>query len=81
VGGAREQVVDGVNGFITRVGDVAGLVARCMDLVAAPELRERFGRASRQRAETRFSEAAMVDGYAQAYRTAVGDPDHHRLSA
>lgn len=80
VGGAREQVVDGVNGFITRVGDVADLVARA-ELLAGRELRERFGRASRQRVEAQFSETAMVDGYAQAYRTAVGDAFRHRLSA
>jgi L-malate glycosyltransferase len=81
VGGAREQVVDGVNGFVTRVGDVAGLVDRCAQLVASRELRERFGRASRQRAETHFSETAMVEGYAQAYRAALGDAFHHRRSA
>ncbi len=62
VGGAREQVTDGENGFLFPAGDAAALAAalrRCW----APAATARMGAAARERVLARFSQAAMVAAY------------------
>jgi glycosyltransferase involved in cell wall biosynthesis len=70
VGGTREQVVEGENGFVRAAGDVEGLAEACARLAASAALRERMGRASRARAEALFSAEGMVAGYAACYHDA-----------
>jgi glycosyltransferase involved in cell wall biosynthesis len=48
VGGLVESIVDGETGYLAH--DAAGLTARVQELVAQPELRERFGAAAEERA-------------------------------
>jgi len=55
VGGCREAVEDGVTGFIVPPGDRDALCDRIQKLARDPSLRNRFGRAGRQRAERLFS--------------------------
>jgi glycosyltransferase involved in cell wall biosynthesis len=65
-GGAREQVEHGVNGLVTPRGDAAALGDALVAMAVDPARRRDFGRASRARAEGRFSLARMADDYARA---------------
>lgn len=68
VGGIRDQVVPGHNGFILPVGDVEGLAEKCGLLVEQAGERVRMGRASRERMQAHFSESSMLAGYVDIYR-------------
>jgi glycosyltransferase involved in cell wall biosynthesis len=48
VGGLREIVRDGENGFLCNPGDAAAFQERISALVADPALRDRFGRNARR---------------------------------
>jgi glycosyltransferase involved in cell wall biosynthesis len=52
--GCREVVQDGVNGFLVPARDVAALTRTILRLLQQPELRRRFGQASRRRAVEKF---------------------------
>lgn len=52
--GIPEAVVDGLNGFVVPEHDVERLSHGLAELLASPELRDRFGRAGRHLAEQRF---------------------------
>ena len=74
VGGIKEVVVDGETGFLVPLEQMQespleatepervarDLAARINDLMADAELRERFGRAGRKRAEAKFSWSAIA---------------------
>lgn len=62
VGGAREMIRHGLDGFLFRVGDRHALV-RHLAALSQPGLRRDMGRRAREAAEARFSERAMVDRY------------------
>ncbi len=53
VGGPRDLVKDGEDGFVTRAFDLDQLVARVSELAADPELRRRMSTAARAAVETR----------------------------
>lgn len=57
--GCRDTVDDGVNGFLVPPKDVAALVDRMERYLADPDLVERHGRASRQRAQRLFDIALV----------------------
>jgi glycosyltransferase involved in cell wall biosynthesis len=54
VGGLRELVEDGVNGFSFDAGDVSGLREKLARLLASAELRSRLGAAARERVFTSY---------------------------
>ena len=58
--GAREQVQDGVTGFLVPAAAVAPLAAALQRLAADAGLRLRLGEAGRQRALREFDEAVVV---------------------
>ena len=62
VGGAKEIVVSGRNGFLFPVGDTAAFVARLAAL-ARTSTAAAMGRAARETADARFSERSMLAGY------------------
>lgn len=68
VGGVREAVVDGVNGYVVPVGDQAMLNDRVRTLVEDSELRRRMGHASRNRYETHFTFERMYSETVAMYR-------------
>ncbi len=71
VGGVRELVEDGVNGFLVQAGDQAAL-KNCLDrLQEDTDLRVRMGQASRDRYVADFSDTRMADSVAQQYRKAI----------
>lgn len=64
VGGTREQIREGVNGFLFGPGDVCTLADRIARLLDSG-LREQFGVASREIVESRFSLRSMAMKYQQ----------------
>jgi glycosyltransferase involved in cell wall biosynthesis len=62
IGGAAEQVVPGVNGFMFSPGDIAALADR-LTLLHAPELRSRMGLAAAAGVRERFTERGMTAAY------------------
>jgi glycosyltransferase involved in cell wall biosynthesis len=63
VGGNRELVEHGLNGYLVPARDPQSLVQRLESLARDPELRSRMGEQSFLRWEARFSFDAMVDRY------------------
>ena len=85
VGGIKEVVADGETGFLVPLDQMTespfepkdperfarDLAARINELMAQPELRARFGRAGRKRAEEKFSWAAIAAETERLYRSVV----------
>ncbi len=64
VGGASEQVEDGINGYLFPKGDIDALVDRLSRLRDA-DVRKPMGEAGRDRVQERFTFDAMVQKYEQ----------------
>jgi starch synthase len=85
VGGIKEVVVDGETGFLVPVEQMKespfepidpakfsrDLAARINELMANPELQQKFGRAGRKRAEETFSWSAIAEETKQLYESLV----------
>jgi glycosyltransferase involved in cell wall biosynthesis len=68
VGGNAEAVIDGVNGYVVPVGDAAALSTALIRMYQNRETQRAMGRASRQRAEARFSLDRMCAEHARLYQ-------------
>jgi glycosyltransferase involved in cell wall biosynthesis len=66
--GCNEVVGDGANGFLVPVGDQAALSQAILCLIEQPELRQRFGQVSRQRAVERFDLSVIAAQTRSVYR-------------
>lgn len=64
-GGASEQVVDGVTGFLTPRNQPGLMATRMVQLATNAELRLSLGRKAQEHVASRFSVAAMADAYAR----------------
>jgi len=62
VGGASEQIDDGVNGFLFPNGDIEKL-SYCLERMAAPGLASSMGAQARSKVEAEFSEGGMLTRY------------------
>ncbi len=71
VGGIPDIVESGTHALLVPAGDVAALAAALTELHDRPELRERLGRAARERVRERYSAVAMAAATRTAYRRAV----------
>ena len=85
VGGIKEVVVDGETGFLVPVDQMKespfepvnpekfarDLAAKINQLMADPELREKFGKAGRKRAEAKFSWSAIAGETKELYASLV----------
>lgn len=70
VGGAREQVTEGVNGYLfppADVGELADRLSRCWDRA----MQAAMGNASRARVEADFSQQRMVERYTDLLEKAL----------
>lgn len=65
--GCREVVEDGVNGFLVPVKDSLSLAKKIEELIEKKDLRERFGKAAREKAKKDFDVNIVVDRYLQIY--------------
>lgn len=72
-GGAREQIRDGVEGFIVPLGDMGALADRVIECLGDRALRERMAGAGRRRVEE-FSVGAAADRTLGLYERALGIP-------
>jgi glycosyltransferase involved in cell wall biosynthesis len=68
VGGLREIIRPGENGFLAQENDAASFAELAGRLLADELLCHRLGQQGRQMAESRFSLAAMVTAYETLYR-------------
>ncbi|MFT5234223.1 MAG: glycosyltransferase involved in cell wall biosynthesis [Candidatus Krumholzibacteriia bacterium] len=71
--GCREICQDGVNGVLVPVRDVASVVAAVKLLADDPQLRERYGRASRRLVEENFSETIVVEQTMSLYQELLSE--------
>jgi N-acetyl-alpha-D-glucosaminyl L-malate synthase BshA len=67
VGGLPEVVREGVDGYLTPLGDVDAMAARALTLLKDPELRAQMGRNAQERALSTFAEEPIVDLYEAVY--------------
>ena len=67
VGGLREIVIDGVNGFLFAPGDYRELADKILKLLEDRDLRKRMGEAARETAK-RFKPENIARRYAEIYR-------------
>lgn len=65
VGGARDQIAEGVTGLVVRRGDSRALGEAIFTLVRDPERRAAMGTASHARARELFDVQRMAEGYAR----------------
>jgi glycosyltransferase involved in cell wall biosynthesis len=70
--GCREVVRDGENGFLVHENDVLALAGRIETLARDKMLRERMGRAGRQRIEQYFTKEVVVAQTLKLYRAMLG---------
>jgi glycosyltransferase involved in cell wall biosynthesis len=68
VPGSRDVVEDGVNGFLVPPRDATAIAEAVLRLAAAPELRQRFGANSRERALARFDLTHVAARIEAVYR-------------
>ncbi|MBV5339644.1 MAG: glycosyltransferase [Deltaproteobacteria bacterium] len=71
VGGIREIITDGVEGFLIESRNPEAFAAKCLLLWKDNELRERMSKAARERAEAAFSAEKMAEKYYRLYRSIV----------
>jgi glycosyltransferase involved in cell wall biosynthesis len=67
VGGTREAVCDGVEGFLVPPRDARAAAAALRALWGDPELRGRMGRAGRARVEADFTIDRATDDWVELY--------------
>lgn len=60
VGGAREAIDDGINGFIVPIGDFEAMGKRIIELLKADTIKE-MGQESRKRSLDRFALTSMIE--------------------
>ncbi|MFM7058632.1 MAG: glycosyltransferase [Planctomycetota bacterium] len=67
VGGASEQVIDQLNGYLVEDGDAESLASAIRVLAARADLRQSMGHQSRRRTEAYFTIDRMADRYCEAF--------------
>jgi D-inositol-3-phosphate glycosyltransferase len=73
VGGTAEAVRDGVEGFVVPPRDAPAAAAALRDLWRDPALRERMGRAGRERVEAEFTLDRLADQWVELYERVARD--------
>lgn len=72
VGGNAELVDDGVTGKLVPADDVPALAAAMLEYAGDQALRERQGRAARDRATSQFALSGMIERYGALYARLLG---------
>jgi N,N'-diacetylbacillosaminyl-diphospho-undecaprenol alpha-1,3-N-acetylgalactosaminyltransferase len=65
--GCKEVVEDGKNGFLVPIKDYKTLAQKLEILIDNPDLREKFGKNSREKAKKEFDIKIIVDKYLKVY--------------
>jgi N-acetyl-alpha-D-glucosaminyl L-malate synthase BshA len=71
VGGVPELITDGVDGYLSAVGDVEAMAVHAADLLGDLDRCRAMGRAARRTAEERFSTELIIPKYEAMYRRVV----------
>ncbi len=71
--GCREAVTDGQNGFLVPPRDARRLEAALVRLIDDPQMRRRFGDASRQKALSAFDERRIIGQILDTYRVLLAE--------
>ena len=71
VGGLPEVIRDGVEGYLVPPRDVKGMAARALEILTDPGLRERMGRAARERALLDFCSTKIIPRYEKLYKELI----------
>jgi glycosyltransferase involved in cell wall biosynthesis len=72
-GGITDMIVSGETGLLVPAGDVHALAAAMQRLIDDPQLRERLGRAAKERAKL-FTASFSVPRFEQVYRQLIDKP-------
>ena len=72
VGGLADAIDDGVTGLVVPPGDVAALRAALERLLADAGLRDRLGRAAREKAQATYAWPVATEATIAVYRDAIG---------
>jgi len=72
-GGIPEVVREGVDGYLSDVGDIGGMAENVSKLLADPKLRQNMGRSAKARALNDFAEGPIVGQYEEIYRKVLGN--------
>lgn len=67
VGGASEQVLDGINGYLVPARDVNALGAAMVRIAGDPDARQRMSTAAHQHVRKHFSLERMTDDYLRVF--------------
>ncbi len=70
-GGISSWVRDGVNGYLVKVGDVAGLAAKIELLLKNRALADQMGRRGRRLVEEEFGQERLLGGLLEVYQDAM----------
>jgi L-malate glycosyltransferase len=73
VGGVPDVVRDGIDGFLTQVGDIEAISSRLAELARDPELRARMGAQAREWVIPRYRVSRLVDDIDDLYRELLAD--------
>jgi glycosyltransferase involved in cell wall biosynthesis len=69
--GSREEVLDGVTGYLVQLGDTSALAGAVVRVMRDPSGAAAMGARGRERAEAHFDEARVLDREVDAYRRLV----------
>jgi glycosyltransferase involved in cell wall biosynthesis len=71
IGGMREIIRTGIDGFLADVDDIAMLAGQLRELVTSPALRAKIGKAAQSTYEARFTAARMGEEMERMFRDAI----------
>lgn len=69
VGGGKEQIIDGVNGYVYEVGQIQEMGDKCIELIESPNKLEELGKNAREIALEKFSEDSMFQNHLNVYNS------------
>lgn len=73
--GIPEVVTDGVNGFLSDVGDIESMAAQVLQLLHNRELHQSFSVAARAMVEELYTQHKVISQYEDFYRRILGETD------
>ncbi|RLF70430.1 MAG: hypothetical protein DRN40_04620, partial [Thermoplasmata archaeon] len=81
VGGVREMIRQGVDGYYVGVGDTAGMAKRIVELLKNPERREEMAPLGMERIRSEWSWQRIAERYDVIYKEIMDDDISIRAEA
>ncbi|MDH5451349.1 MAG: glycosyltransferase, partial [Candidatus Bathyarchaeota archaeon] len=72
IGGLRELISHGVDGFLINVGDVEALAQYSLEILQNPKLQEEFGSNARQKVLKKYTPDKILPKYEYLYNETLG---------